>query len=260
MVTRRLRALALPIGTAVVYLAAARLGFTMAPAAAEVSPVWPPTGIAVAAGGPFGRRIWPAIAVGAFVANASLHEPPWTAAGIAAGNTLEALVAGSLLARLAVRADLGRVRDVRAFLIFAAGVSTLVSATIGVTSLSASGVHSWAAFGRLCWVWWVGDAMGALVVAPLVLVWATPAPRPTRRDVAEAVALLAGLVVVAVAAFGPLGVRLAGYPLHYTIFPFVIRAALRFRQRGATVVTSIASAIAIWGTVHGSGVFATASV
>src|SRR5689334_24455244 len=88
------------VTVALAYAAAAKLGFRAAFVAEQVTTVWAPTGIAFATlllGGP---RYWPAIWVGAFVVNAGTNAPPWTAAIIASGNTLEAYVAARALRRL----------------------------------------------------------------------------------------------------------------------------------------------------------------
>ncbi len=81
----------------VIYFAAARLGLSLAFIHANVSAVWPPTGVAIAAVLLLGYRIWPAILLGAFLANLLTPVPVATTAGIAIGNTLEALSAGLLL-------------------------------------------------------------------------------------------------------------------------------------------------------------------
>src|SRR5262245_58798695 len=135
---------------AAVYFGAARLGLTMALVAEQVTAVWPPTGIALAALLLFGYRVWPGIALGAFLANATANAPPATAACIALGNTLEALVGVWMLRRL-VQFDpaLGRVKDVLGLVVLAAGLSTMVSATIGVTSLCLGGVKPWTAYPAL---------------------------------------------------------------------------------------------------------------
>ena len=192
---------------AAVYFGAAKLGLTMAFVAEQVTAVWPPTGIALAALLLFGSRAWPGIALGAFLANATANAPLGTAAGIALGNTLEALLGAWLLRRL-VGFDkaLERVQDVLGLVVLAAGVSTMVSATIGATSLCLGGLRPWTAYPALWSVWWLGDAMGNLVVAPVLLSWAgwhRMAWRP--RRVAEAAALLLGLVAVSLLVFaGPI--------------------------------------------------------
>src|ERR1700730_5869258 len=162
------------LALAAAYLVAAKFGLTLASDAEQVSVVWPPTGIAVAALLLLSRRAWPGVMLGAFLANATAHEPPWTAFGIAIGNTLEALTAVWLLRRV-VHFDLrlARIRDVLALLVAGAVIGTAVSATIGVTSLCLGGVQPWSMYGKLWRIWWLGDAVGALVVAALVLPWAT---------------------------------------------------------------------------------------
>jgi PAS domain S-box-containing protein len=246
---------------AAVYFGAAKLGLTMAFVAEQVTAVWPPTGIALAALLLLGYRAWPGIALGAFLVNATTNAPVATAAGIALGNTLEALVGAWLLRRL-VRFDpaLGRVKDVLSLVVLAAGVSTLVSATIGATSLCLGGVKPWMAYPTVWSVWWLGDAMGDLVVAPLLLTWAgwhRWAWQPWR--VAEAGALLLALVAVSLLVFAGPTALFSFHPLAYAVFPFVIWAALRFGQPAATLMTFVASGLAIWGTVRGHGPFAAAT-
>jgi len=135
------------LAIATVYFASAKLGLQMALVAEQVSPVWPPTGIALAALLLLGRRYWPGIAIGAFLANATANEPPGVAVGIAAGNTLEAVVAVVLLRRsIGAVISFGRLRDVLAFVTLAAFGSTTISATIGVTSLCLGEVQPWSSF------------------------------------------------------------------------------------------------------------------
>jgi integral membrane sensor domain MASE1 len=244
---------------AAVYFTAAALGLSLATMHANVSLVWPPTGIALAALLHFGYRLWPGVALGAFLVNASTDVSLATAAGIAAGNTLEALAGAWLLRRvLDFRVSFERVPDVLGFVACAAGLSTTVSATIGVASLGLSGSAPWTLYWTLWWQWWLGDAMGDLVVAPVLLTWRTPALSLARwrRQVAEAVALLVSLVAVGEVVFGGwLATETVASPLAYAVFPFVIWAALRFGQPGATMATLVASAIAIQNTVRAVGPF-----
>jgi len=240
-----------------VYFGAAKLGLTMAFVAEQVTAVWPPAGIALAALLLFGYRLWPGIAIGAFLANVTANTPLATAMGIALGNTLEALAGAWMLRRL-IQFDsaLGRVKEVLGLVVLVAGLSTMVSATIGVTSLCMGGVKPWMAYREMWSVWWLGDAMGDLVVAPLLLTWAgwyRIRWRPQR--VAELGVLLLALIGVSLSVFaGPFA--LVSHPaLAYALFPFMIWAALRFRQPAASLATAVASSIAIWGTVHGFGTF-----
>ena len=247
---------------ATVYFCAAKLGLTMAFLAEQVTTVWPPTGIALAALLFFGYRAWPGIALGAFLANATTNAPLATAAGIALGNTLEAL-AGAWMVRRLVRFDpaLGRVKEVLGLVVLAAGLSTMVSATIGVTSLCWGGVEPWAAYPEMWSVWWLGDATGCLVVAPLLLTgagWRRLARRP--RRLAEVGGLLLALVTVSLAVFAGPAVPFSDPGLAYALFPFIIWAALRFGQPATTLATFVASAIAIWGTGHGYGPFVASTI
>ncbi len=253
--------LATIFGLAALYFAAAKLGLSMAFVAEQVTAVWPPTGIALAAVLLLGYRVWPGIWLGAFLANATAHEPFAAATGIAVGNTLEAVLGAWLLRRFVGFGNtLGRLRDVLGLSLLAACLSPTVSATIGVTSLALGGMQPWSAFGAIWLVWWLGDATGALVTAPLLLTWATRRQAWQRGELGEAAALLVALVAVSLLVFTGLFGRVASHPLEYTVFPFVIWAALRFGQLGTATVIFVLSGIAIWGTVNGFGPFVTESV
>ena len=142
----------------------------MAFVAEQVTAVWPPSGIALATVLIFGHRVWPGIALGAFFANATTGAPIAAAIGIAVGNTLEAMSGAWLLRRfVGFDPSLHRLKDVLGLAVLAAGLSTMVSATIGVASLCFAKVQPWGSYGRLWWVWWLGDATSDLVVAPLIL-------------------------------------------------------------------------------------------
>src|SRR5260221_5372640 len=238
-----------------IYVGAAKLGLSLATTAEQVTAVWPPTGIALAAVLLFGYRVWPAIAVGAFVANVSTSESVATACGIAFGNTLEAILGAWLLqAGAGFDYSLARLKDVIALVVLAAGASAAVCATIGVTSLCLGGAQPWSAFDSLWGLWWLGDAVGDLIVAPLLLTWAVGRRRLRRPE--EAVALLALLVAVSWLGFGGRSQDSGGdRPWIYCMFPLVMWAALRFGQRGTTIATLVALTLAIWSTVHGFGPF-----
>jgi len=252
-------ALVVLVGSA--YFGAAALGLSLAFVAEQVTAVWPPTGIALAAVVLLGPGIWPGIAFGALFANLHADAPLAVAAGIAVGNTLEALVGGWLLRRAGLRPALERIVDVAALALLAAAGSTLVSATIGTTSLCAGGLQPWSRFPALWAVWWIGDALGALVMAPVLLAWLAPGRHASGRGTPiEAATFGLLLFVVATTVFtGRIGLPPAGYPLQYAAFPLVVWAAMRFGQRGATTTTLVTAVIAIWSTAQGLGPFAVAS-
>jgi len=140
---------------AVAYLAAAKLGFTLAFTAEQVTPIFPPTGLALSALLVFGPQVWPGILLGAFLANVTTHEPVLVALAIAGGNTLEAIIAARLLRRFArFEQTLDTLQHALGLVVFGALASTLVAATIGVTSLCLGGVQPWTAFGPLWVTWW----------------------------------------------------------------------------------------------------------
>ena len=250
---RRLIHLSGSTALAAVYFATAKLGLALAYVAPEVTVFWPPTGIALASVLVFGYRVAPAIWVGAFLANLTVPEPVAVATGIATGNTLEAVVGAWLLHRWGLRPALERIRCVFYLLGGGALLSTTISATIGLVSLCLAGLRPWSAFARIWVIWWLGDAMSVLIVAPLLLVWSR-APRGEWRNarIGEALVLGGGLVAALWLIFAT-RVFPAVTPLHYALFPFAIVAALRFGQPGTTMVNALASAIAVWGTVAGVG-------
>jgi PAS domain S-box-containing protein len=240
-----------------IYVGAAKLGLSLDAVSGFATAVWPPTGIALVALVLYGYRLWPGIAAGAFLVNASAGASVLVASGMAVGNTLEAIVGAYLLQHVVgFRPALDRLRDVFGLVVLAAGLSTLVSATLGVTSGWLGGVIPSASYGRAWWTWWLGDLMGDLVVAPLLWLWrAPPRLRPTRQRLAEAGALLLCIVAISLFVFGgPWATRTMTYL--YLLFPFLIWAALRLGPHGAVTAVSLVSAIAIWGTVRGFGLFA----
>jgi two-component system CheB/CheR fusion protein len=242
----------IPVGVAVLYVLAAKLGLALAFQARQVSAVWPPTGLALAAVFRFGPRAVPGVVLGAFFANAMAEEPLWVAAGIAVGNTLEALAGVAILKRLGFEAKLSRLRDALA-LLGAATVSATVAATIGVACLVAGNVQPAESLLALWSVWWLGDALGDLVLAPLLLVWMTSGVALRRGAYFEGPILLAGLFAASVFAFVQAP---PGPDLKFLIFPFLIWAAVRFGPPATATVTAMTYGVAVWATHRGFGPFA----
>ena len=251
----QIRALAIGVTLAAAYVTAARLGFSVAFVAEQVTTVWAPTGIAQAALLLWGVRLWPAVWAGAFVVNALTDAPIWTAAAIATGNTLEAVCLVWLLGRASFDPAFSRLSDAARFIVFGALVVTTISATIGVVSLCAAGVQPWERFASLWAFWWLGDALGALVVAPLILSGARLAA-PSTEWIRIAALVVLTVVITATAFSGILGPLFGGDPLHYVLFPLVIVAAVRFGQPATALVVFSASIVAIMNTVRGNGPFA----
>jgi signal transduction histidine kinase len=242
---------------ALVYHLAARLGLKMAYVQINTSPVWPPTGIALAVLLLFGYNLWPGISLGVLVGSLLTGAPVGVAVGIALGNTLEALVGAYCLKHfVGFHNAMDRIQDVVG-LALCSVFSTALGASIGSMTLLLTGGIVWQAVGNIWITWWIGDLLGALVVAPVLLVWATAPLNPaTRRVVGEGVVVLALLATVTWYVFG--SKAFAGV-LHqamiYVIFPFMIWTALRLEQRGAATAVFLVSGIAIWATSQGMGPF-----
>jgi signal transduction histidine kinase len=245
------------ITLAIVYHLAARVGLNMAYVQINTSPVWPPTGIALAALLIFGYRLWPGITLGVLLGSLLTGASVNLALGMAIGNTLEALFGAYLLNRFfSFHTAMDRIQDVVGLAIVSL-FATTVSATIGTGTLVLTGMSGPDNIAAIWLTWWIGDLLGALVVAPALLVWFTRATlRLTNRLRLEGVALfsLLGLVTWYVFSNRP-AVNIYNQALIYLVFPFIIWAALRFGQRGAATAVILVSGIAIWGTVQGVGPF-----
>lgn len=242
------------LGVAAVYFATAKLGLSLAFLNASASAVWPPTGIALACLLLWGRWLWPGVFIGAFVANITTQGSFLTTIGIATGNTLEAVVGALLVQRLAggTRA-FENLNHTLIFIVLAAFLSTGLSATFGVTSLCLGNFAAWEQYGAVWLTWWLGDVVSDLVVAPLIVVWATQwrlQPRP--KQMLEAAALFAATLGVGVFVF-----RDNPYSFAYLCLLPCLWAVFRFGQIGAVSSVFIVSGLALWGTLRGEGQFAT---
>jgi len=249
-----------PIGlsllVAIVYFAGAELGLSLATLHQNVTPVWPPTGIAIAALLIFGGRVWPGVFIGALAANLPTSISVASAVGIATGNTLEAVIAWFLLHR---SKRWGRsfdsVGDVLIFVIYAAVLAPLVSATIGSLSLCLSDPREWPSFVWIWLTWWMGDGFGALIVSPFLLSWSS-SRKIERRDIPELASLFVLLLIVVLIVFGgwfPGPVKT--YPLAYLCLPCLLWAAVKFDQRIVTSGIVLMAGVAVWGAKHGYGPF-----
>src|SRR5881409_3273493 len=241
-----------------VYFIAGKLGLSLAFLNASASPVWPPAGIALAVLLLFGYRIWPAIFVGAFLVNATTAGNVATSLAIATGNTLEAVSGAWLVNRFADGTSVfDRPQGVFKFAL-AAVVSTIVSPIFGVTSLALGGFANWANYGAIWLTWWLGDATGDLLIAPLIILWSVASKlRWNRSQAVEVGVLLLLLFVLSEAVFGGwLTISARNYPIAFICGPIVIWTAFRFTQRETATGIFILSAIAIGGTLHGFGPFA----
>ena len=232
---------------ALAYYVAGRIGLELAYLDGAVAALWPPAGLGLAVLFLYGARLWPAIVIGDLMLG-DYSTPLGTVLAQTLGNTLALVAAALLLRRLTGgRGGLDRVADVLA-LFACALVAALVSAAFGPLALRAGDVISADELGQVFRTWTLGDACGVLVVAPLILTWATAGPRDfPRRKIGEGAVVL--LALVALAELAP------QRDVPYVVFPVLLWAAVRFGPRGAATAVCIVCSITVWNTAQNDGPF-----
>ena len=251
---------AVTLGLAVVYFCAGKLGLSLAFLNASATAVWPPTGIALVAMLAWGPRVWPGVFVAAFLVNLTTQGSFWTSLGIAAGNTLEAVVGAWLVCRYANgRNAFEQTQTIFKYIFLAGMLSTAVSATIGVTTLCLGGFARWDACASIWSTWWIGDLVSDVVFAPLLLIWSTrPRPRWKFFQIIEGLLMAITLLLLGQMVFGGWIIpREKNYPVEFLAIPPLLWAAWRFGLRGGSAAAFGMSVIAITGTLRGFGPFAT---
>lgn len=249
---RRSCAALLPVlGVAAVYYATGRLGLLrqVVVAGAVVTPLWPPTGIAVAALLWFGLRVWPGIALGTYLAIEGISAFRPADLGIVAGNVLAPVCALLLLRAAGFRPELDRLRDGLALVFLGGLVPMLISATAGAWTLVLTGNLPMESFWPTWSAWWAGDAMGVLLVTPLLLALrGAGLPRDPYR-MAEAAAMMAATAAATVLATH------STLSLLFLVFPLIIWAAVRFQLAGAAPCALLVSVLSIWAATDHVGPF-----
>ena len=245
----------------VVYFAAGNIGQVLQISnSGGIGPVWPASGIALAAVLLFGYRIWPGIAGAAFLIGLSGSFPlPFSRAVFyAIGVTLTAFVGRFLLRRVVqFSPSLPRLRDILGLIVLGAFGSSLVGASIGTSILYDVHMHGWSGFGKAWLIYWLGDSVAILLLTPLIL--SIPNMRKSRiwSHPGESIALLLFLTLTCLILFGDLPfIPVKLHILAFAVLPFVIWAALRFGVVGATVATFVIAGVATVETIMGFGPFA----
>lgn len=250
---------------AAVYFGVAHFSLELSFVATNVSPIWCPSGIALASLLLAGLRIWPAVTLGAFTANflafLAHHEPSFSAitasAGIAVGNTLEALIAAVLIRWSCGHGLLfGSVNRVFRFLAVVT-VTSLGGALIGVASLVYWQFAPVSVFMSAVGTWWLGDAIGMLVVTPFLLVWISARPgMPRHYPVVHGLTILILVLATSFAVFdsdGSFGIDEKLLVFFY--LPCLAYAAHRFGLHGLVTVGALIVTIAVAATLSGRGPF-----
>ena len=278
------------LALAAAYYAAARLGLQLQFEATQATPVWPPSGLAFAALLLFGPRLSAGVFLGAFLANlvdfqvkaseatglldhAVQHpEHVIASAAIGLGNTFEALLGSWLIRRLVAVPDVSHtIRGVFLFLLATLACAVAASA-IGVASLIAIGALPSSLTSAAGFTWWLGDATGMWIAAPLIVAWAraTPAQLRVQMRVGSLLALGFLLMVCALTFSSGLAHLLEGSQAHvlvpvliklqaYMLIPLLLWIEFRFGNLAGTLGTVGACGFAVIGTVHGQGPFVGAS-
>ena len=239
------------------YFLAGRVGLDIPFTNGNVSPVWPAAGIALAAVLLVGNRVWPAIAAAAFVVNYFSPVSLEAAVAVAAGNTVGPVIGAWLVRRLPMfRPSLSRLDDVLGLIGIAVPASAAISATVGVSALFLTHVDPWARSWPAWIVWWLGDAAGALLVAPAALTLLSRRQRTPLRKIPELVALFAATVITGFVVFdGRPAFDIEMDVFAFVALPLVLWGASRFAIPGAAGVALLIASMAVWETANGSGPF-----
>ncbi len=239
------------------YLVCSKISFltSFSSSPAGPTPIWLPTGFAIAMVLRYGRNVWPAIAIGSLISDASLKPGLLTGLMLVLANTTEPLIVEYLLRRhTRFTVSLVRIRDVTS-LVAAGLVSTAVSATIGVSGLFLFGPKAVTGFPLIWWHWWVANMLSCLIITPLLLSWDTlPNINQGARRLAEiALGSILGAAVTWYVFFSPDGSH--HFHLIYWFYPVVMWLAIRLGMRGTTAGVFLFSVATIYDTIAGRGPF-----
>jgi len=238
-----------------VYFATGRLGLAVPFTSANVSPVWPAAGVAVALVLLWGVRIAPAIVFAAFLVNFLSAIPALAAVGMGIGNASSAIAAAYLLRHLSgFQVPLSRLRDVLRLVMFGAVLATNIAAFVGVSALTLSHTRAWSGYASAWRIWWLCDAMGVVIAAPLVLNGQDLLRLCRGWRLLELCLACSTVLGVSSAIFGPWA-AVRDDVLALVVFPFVVWAAIRFRVAGAALASLLVASVAVWGTLKGFGPF-----
>ncbi|MFE0457307.1 MASE1 domain-containing protein [Streptomyces sp. NPDC058914] len=240
------------VAVAACYYAAGRLGLLreLVVEGAVFTPIWPPSGVAVACLLILGIRAWAGIALGAFLVIMSLTSLRPDVLVNMVGNTAAPVLAYLMLRRVGFRSDLARLRDGMSLVFLGALTAMLLSSTIGVGLLVVTDRLATDSFWPVWLAWWVGDAMGVLLVTPVLLLLHNLRSPPPLARWKEAT----GLALITLALV-PLATH-SHISLLFLVYPLLIWAALRFQLAGSMLCALLASVLATLSATDRVGPFA----
>ncbi len=254
------------VGLAISYFITGRLGTWLVMPPGYSTALFPASGIALFAILRYGYKVWPGILIGSFLLNGSISVLQQNLSlikfipiglSIGLGACGEALLGAYFLYRFTKSSDpFYQVKNVFIFIVFSSGISSLISAACGTSTVMLSGLGNWDQFNETFLTWWLGDAIGILVITPILIVHSTlPSNRFHPKLMREGIFLVISLIIVCKIVFANWSGD-SHYPLAYLPFPFLVWAVFRFDKLGVTVPTLVISIISIWETINGNGPFA----
>ena len=233
---------------AVAYFLAARLALEMAIPPGYATPIWPGSGLALAALLLGGSRLWPGVWLGSAAANLTIETSLVASVVIATGSSVQALVGAALVRRhIGVPYRFRRAEQVIKFVALAALAST-IAPTCGLLPLGLLHPMAGSELFWNWWTWWQGDASGIILATPLILSWAgSGTVRWTREKFLEA-AVFAALLLVATQLVFRAGGGTSAYATSFLLLPFIVWVAFRFSQREVSTAIAVVCGIALWYT------------
>ncbi len=250
---------------AVVYFVVARASLGLSFQSTNASPVWPPSGLALAALLWGGVRLSGGILLGAFAANLSTFlatgAAGWGAAVmasavIAVGNLGEARVAAAVCRRFVAGSPFDAPQGIYVF-VAAALAGALVSASCGVATLVSLNIVPVRLSPTVWATWWLGDVTGLLVVTPLLLQARALRLQPLSRWLPT---LALCVVAVSLSFGGAWRADHADRLVTFLLVAFIAWSAHRHGRPGAAVASFLVAGCAIAATLSGMGPFAKATV
>ena len=255
-----IRQVSILVTLTIIYYLSGKIGLFFAFEQINTSPIWPPTGVAIAALWCLGLRFWPSISVGALLTAYFISHNFSIALVISIGNTLEAVIGAYMLNKYIGKANLTSLQDIFNFMVTLMMV-TMISAMFGVGGLLYNNVINIEQFYKLWLTWWIGNVAGGLLFIPLLITWRQwPQMKFSPRRLIElsTILLLTSWLVIIIF-LQPSILSANTHLLTFALIPLLVCSALRFYFHGATALMLFISVIAIYGTIHGHGPFVLSS-